>query len=179
MEQMQQWLQTPSSAVPESTLKTANTSACNNGLCCGPSRVPQSSPANNTTKGAAAAAGTGGGCCPTPCAVAGAPAACAPAPTSAAGGAAKAGSSCCRAGMTHHLVAYPAKDNYEGRIYPLEWVEQVHLPLLLAGATVSQQSRCPPVFCGLPGCACWCCPASCSCCLASQYLISLWSGVDC
>jgi len=29
-------------------------------------------------------------------------------------------------GVTHHLVAYPAKDNYEGRIYPLQWIQQVH-----------------------------------------------------
>jgi hypothetical protein len=27
--------------------------------------------------------------------------------------------------VTHHLVAYPAKDNYEGRMYPLDWIQQV------------------------------------------------------
>jgi hypothetical protein len=25
------------------------------------------------------------------------------------------------------LVAYPAKDNYEGRMYPLDWIQQVGL----------------------------------------------------
>jgi hypothetical protein len=29
--------------------------------------------------------------------------------------------------LVHHLVAYPAKDNYEGQLYPLEWIEQVGL----------------------------------------------------
>jgi hypothetical protein len=24
------------------------------------------------------------------------------------------------------LVAYPSKDNYEGQLFPLEWVEKVH-----------------------------------------------------
>lgn len=28
---------------------------------------------------------------------------------------------------TFSLVAYPSKDNYEGRLYPLDWVEQVIL----------------------------------------------------
>ncbi|WIA41880.1 hypothetical protein OEZ86_009204 [Tetradesmus obliquus] len=27
---------------------------------------------------------------------------------------------------TFHLVAFPAKDNYEGQLYPLSWIEQVH-----------------------------------------------------
>jgi hypothetical protein len=137
MEQMQQWLQTPSSAVPKSNLKTVNT--CTNGLCCGPSG-PRSNPASSTTKGTAAASGTGGGCCPVPRRAAGAAAACAPVPVTAAGGAAAVGSSCCGVGVTHHLVAYPAKDNYEGRIYPLEWIEQVCMPRLLAVARRSQQS---------------------------------------
>jgi hypothetical protein len=57
-------------------------------------------------------------CCRVPAAAA----ACAPVPVTAAGA---GGSSCCGAGVTHHLVAYPAKDNYEGRIYPLDWIEQV------------------------------------------------------
>jgi hypothetical protein len=35
------------------------------------------------------------------------------------------GSSCCGVGVTHHLVAYPAKDNYEGRMYPLDWIQRV------------------------------------------------------
>lgn len=26
---------------------------------------------------------------------------------------------------TFHLVAYPAKDNYEGQLYPLSWIDQV------------------------------------------------------
>lgn len=28
--------------------------------------------------------------------------------------------------ITYSLVAFPAKDNYEGRLYPLEWIEKVH-----------------------------------------------------
>jgi hypothetical protein len=27
--------------------------------------------------------------------------------------------------MTYSLVAFPAKDNYEGRLYPLEWIKKV------------------------------------------------------
>jgi selenocysteine lyase/cysteine desulfurase len=29
-------------------------------------------------------------------------------------------------GVTLHLVAYPVKDNYEGQLYPTDWVQQVH-----------------------------------------------------
>lgn len=127
MEQMQSWLcSPPGSAVPESYHNVSSQNshpACTNGLCGGPRQVPSSNPANSTVK--SAAAGTGGGCCPVPRAAAGAAAACAPVPVTAAAGAGAVGSSCCGAGVTHHLVAYPAKDNYEGRIYPLEWIEQV------------------------------------------------------
>jgi molybdenum cofactor sulfurtransferase len=28
--------------------------------------------------------------------------------------------------VTLHLVAYPVKDNYEGQLYPTNWVQQVH-----------------------------------------------------
>ncbi|KAI8463606.1 MAG: pyridoxal phosphate-dependent transferase [Monoraphidium minutum] len=28
--------------------------------------------------------------------------------------------------VTYSLVAYPAKDNYEGRIYPLSWIDKIH-----------------------------------------------------
>ena len=28
-------------------------------------------------------------------------------------------------GVRYHLVAYPAKDNYEGQLYPMKWIEQV------------------------------------------------------
>jgi hypothetical protein len=27
--------------------------------------------------------------------------------------------------VTFSLVAYPSKDNYEGRLYPLDWITQV------------------------------------------------------
>jgi hypothetical protein len=27
--------------------------------------------------------------------------------------------------VTYSLVAFPAKDNYEGRLYPLEWIQKV------------------------------------------------------
>lgn len=27
--------------------------------------------------------------------------------------------------VTYSLVAFPAKDNYEGRLYPLEWIKKV------------------------------------------------------
>ena len=39
--------------------------------------------------------------------------------------AAAAGSA--RNGLTYSLVAYPAKDNYEGRLYPLDWVHKVRV----------------------------------------------------
>jgi hypothetical protein len=29
-------------------------------------------------------------------------------------------------GVTLHLVAYPVKDNYEGQLYPTDWVQQAH-----------------------------------------------------
>jgi hypothetical protein len=28
--------------------------------------------------------------------------------------------------VTLHLVAYPVKDNYEGQLYPADWVQQAH-----------------------------------------------------
>lgn len=33
--------------------------------------------------------------------------------------------SCSNGAPTFHLVAFPAKDNYEGQLYPLNWIEQV------------------------------------------------------
>ncbi|KAI8471068.1 MAG: pyridoxal phosphate-dependent transferase [Monoraphidium minutum] len=30
------------------------------------------------------------------------------------------------ADVTYSLVAYPAKDNFEGRLYPLDWIDKVH-----------------------------------------------------
>jgi hypothetical protein len=29
-------------------------------------------------------------------------------------------------GVTHHLLAFPAKCNYEGVLHPLDWIQQVH-----------------------------------------------------
>lgn len=132
---MQQWLaQPPGSAVPESHHKAAN-----NGLCCGPR--------NRAAAAAAPAAGgsTGSGSgassrpvlhtmvLPGPAAASAAAHAPAPAaPARAASAGATNSSHCCGAGVTHHLVAYPAKDNYEGRIYPLDWIEQVSLSSLPA-----------------------------------------------
>jgi len=29
--------------------------------------------------------------------------------------------------VTYSLVAFPAKDNYEGRLYPLDWINKVRL----------------------------------------------------
>jgi molybdenum cofactor sulfurtransferase len=36
------------------------------------------------------------------------------------------GSSGSADGLTLHLVAYPAKDNYEGQLFPTGWVQQAH-----------------------------------------------------
>jgi molybdenum cofactor sulfurtransferase len=41
-------------------------------------------------------------------------------------GASNANSSSSGDGVTLHLVAYPVKDNYEGQLYPTDWVQQVH-----------------------------------------------------
>lgn len=76
--------------------------------------------------------------CPVPCRVPAAAAACAPVPVTAAGGAAAGGSACCGACVTHHLVAYPAKDNYEGRVYPLDWIQQVRGSALCAVCSAAE-----------------------------------------
>lgn len=39
------------------------------------------------------------------------------------------GGNCTSQAPTFHLVAFPAKDNYEGQLYPLQWIEQVRVLL--------------------------------------------------
>lgn len=138
LQQMQQWLaQPPGSAVPESHHKAAN-----NGLCCGPTNraAAAAAPAAGGASAVGGSTGSGSGVSsrpvlrtmvPGPLAASAAVHVLAPAvPARAASAGATNSSHCCGAGVTHHLVAYPAKDNYEGRIYPLDWIEQVSVSSL-------------------------------------------------
>lgn len=114
LEDMQQWLDSPCSTTPQQHHHHAafKASSCVNGLCCA---------GGSPTHHAAVQPGAGS-CCGAPVPPHTPTAAEAAA---AAGVSGAAASSCCGSGVTHHLVAYPAKDNYEGRIYPLQWIEQV------------------------------------------------------
>jgi len=144
LDQMQHWLESSGAPAPPSrtTYRTSNTpTTCTDATCCGATAAPTQDPTNYHSHGSTSdhmegcgnvgsdggvCGAQAGGCCPVPPAAAEAAAACAPVPVTAVGGPGAAGSSCCGAGVTHHLVAYPAKDNYEGRMYPLQWIQQVH-----------------------------------------------------